>query len=223
MLDACKANASSNLILCIAMELCHGNLRTHLDAVNNEFFAKPIAASPANAIRDGRGFTDGDRKDQLDCAKQICDGLRFLHSIKLVHRSLTPTNILYVNEADGRKTFKITDFGLAKLFDASFPNTKCGVMFYSAPEQLISQYYGMNVDIYSFGVILFEILYPVKGYNELQDIFKKMKRYREIPADFKQVHPRMSTLIMSMIDIVYQNRPSLDQIMTEIDQEMERS
>ncbi|MBQ8958426.1 MAG: protein kinase [Bacteroidales bacterium] len=96
-----------------------------------------------------------------DIAKQLLDGIAFLHKHKVVHRDLKPGNILIVKHG-GRIIPLITDFGLSKaagVVDGSvFSNSfGAGTPRYSSPEQLQGQPLRLNTDLWSYGAILYEL------------------------------------------------------------------
>ena len=78
----------------------------------------------------------------------------FLHSMGIVHRDLKPENVLL--RADGH--ICVTDFGLAKeLGDNDHVRTLCGTSEYMAPEMLFQEEYMSGVDIFSLGMVFFEV------------------------------------------------------------------
>lgn len=92
----------------------------------------------------------------------ILDGISHLHTYKVVHRDLKPSNILVVDRR-GKLVPKITDFGLSKQADngqqSKFTNSFAGgTLQYSSPEQLKGKPLKLNTDLWSFGVIAYEIL-----------------------------------------------------------------
>lgn len=77
----------------------------------------------------------------------IFEGVSFFHCGKIVHRDLKPENIMF-GEADEINSLKITDFGLSsKCNNHDRLDSKSGTMIYMAPEQILSNYYGEQVDI----------------------------------------------------------------------------
>jgi non-specific serine/threonine protein kinase len=93
----------------------------------------------------------------LDITKQICDGLSEAHKAGIVHRDIKPENILIDNS--GR--VKILDFGLAKLRGVSKltkESSTVGTIHYMSPEQYQNKKVNHQTDIWSFGVVLFEML-----------------------------------------------------------------
>ncbi len=99
---------------------------------------------------------------------QLCDVLQTAHDAGIVHRDLKPGNLMIVGAGTPQETLKLMDFGLAKmtsmlyiapeeLFDYSLPAT-AGTPEYICPEQVRSGDMDTRGDIYSVGVILFELL-----------------------------------------------------------------
>lgn len=101
----------------------------------------------------------GEQKQKI--ANGVINGLSFLHQHHIVHRDLKSSNIL-ISKRDNEYIPKITDFGLSKNvgnIDQTFKTNSFvgGSIKYSAPEQLLNSKTKGNVDIWSLGVILFEI------------------------------------------------------------------
>lgn len=97
--------------------------------------------------------------DQIIMLVKICQALHHAHQNRILHRDLKPSNILVSQEGEPY----LTDFGLAKFFEASFSLTKTGDIVgtpcYIAPEQIAdSKKVGPPSDIYSLGVILYQML-----------------------------------------------------------------
>ncbi|KAL5769275.1 hypothetical protein ACOSQ2_016058 [Xanthoceras sorbifolium] len=90
----------------------------------------------------------------------IAKGLKYLHEdsrLKIVHRNVKPSNILL----DGELKAKILDFGLAKLYEEETPNVVIGAgdtLSYMAPEYATANVVTEKADVYSFGIVLLEIV-----------------------------------------------------------------
>ncbi|KAA8499375.1 putative cysteine-rich receptor-like protein kinase 39 [Porphyridium purpureum] len=85
----------------------------------------------------------------------ILDGLKYLHASNVVHRDIKPQNILLMDDF----TPKISDFGLATVKNTySFANTTLGTRGYMAPEVIRGDRYNRSCDVWSYGVMLFEMM-----------------------------------------------------------------
>jgi hypothetical protein len=93
--------------------------------------------------------------EKLQVAVDICDGMRFLHDTNLAHRDFKSANVLV--DADGRA--KISDFGLSAYYQASMTHmtNATGTAAWSAPEVLMGDPVRPPADVYSAGVVLWEI------------------------------------------------------------------
>jgi serine/threonine-protein kinase len=93
-----------------------------------------------------------DKASQL--ARQLCAGLAAAHDQGILHRDLKPANVLI----DGRGRAKITDFGLAGLADSiEGDELRAGTPGYMAPEQMTGQEVSVRSDLYSLGLVLYEL------------------------------------------------------------------
>ena len=98
-----------------------------------------------------------DLDDVLSITKQICEGLSEAHKADIVHRDIKPENILI----DSRGRVKILDFGLAKLKGVSKltkETSTLGTIHYMSPEQIQGQQVDQRSDIWSLGVVIYELL-----------------------------------------------------------------
>ena len=116
---------------------------------------------------DGRPITDYCRSRNLPVAESlrlvrgVCEAVHYAHRHLIVHRDLKPSNILVT--ADG--TVKLLDFGIAKHLtdtDSDVDVTRTGMRAmtpaYAAPEQLRGEPIGVHTDVFSLGVVLYELL-----------------------------------------------------------------
>ena len=101
-------------------------------------------------------------KERLELFVQVCDGVTYAHRNLIVHRDIKPSNILIT--ANG--TPKLLDFGLAKFLETNTSEnvTKTATIFqaltpaYASPEQIQSKPISTASDVYSLGVVLYELL-----------------------------------------------------------------
>jgi serine/threonine protein kinase len=137
------------------------------------------------------GFSD--TKEVLDITTQICEGLSEAHKADIVHRDIKPENILI--DSCGR--IKILDFGLAKLKGVSKltgETSTLGTIHYMSPEQIQAHEVDQLSDIWSLGVVLYEMLIggvPFKGDYEqavLYAIFnEELKDLKNIPLELQDI------------------------------------
>jgi formylglycine-generating enzyme required for sulfatase activity len=110
-----------------------------------------------HAIKNGH---TGDLKSKLRIALQVARALEYIHAQKVVHRDIKPENV-HINQAG---LVKLMDFGIAK--SEGLAMTRAGYVlgtpYYMAPEQVTGQNITGQVDVYAFGVLLFELLCGVK-------------------------------------------------------------
>jgi calcium/calmodulin-dependent protein kinase I len=89
----------------------------------------------------------------------IAKGINFLHSQGIVHRDLKPTNILYDTKENEIK-LKITDFGFSRVVgELEILYQPCGSLIYAAPEIFLKKHYNKHVDIWSYGVIVYNLCF----------------------------------------------------------------
>lgn len=113
----------------------------------------------------------------LDIMLQLTDGIACAHNSYIIHRDIKPQNILVLD--DGR--VKITDFGIAQALkrgELTETNSVMGSVHYLPPEQANGTGTTIKSDIYSLGIVMFELLtgkVPFKGENAVEIAIKQMK------------------------------------------------
>ncbi len=157
----------------------------------------------------------------VNIAKQVCEGLAEAHSLGIVHRDLKPSNVIIDKEGDAL----ILDFGIARSLRAKGV-TGVGVMIgtpsYMSPEQADTKEVDQRSDIYSLGVILFEMLtgkVPFEGDTALSVV---MKHKSESPPDPQSLNPQipenMSRIILKCLEKRRENRyQSAEELIVDLD------
>jgi len=126
----------------------------------------------------------------ISIAKQICEGLSEAHKLGTVHRDLKPSNIMIDKEGNAR----IMDFGIARSLTAK-GITGAGVMIgtpeYMSPEQVEVKEVDQRSDIYSLGVILYEMVTGRVPFEGETPLGIAMKHKSEIPKDPKELNAQI--------------------------------
>lgn len=118
----------------------------------------------------------------VNILRQICLALNAAHSKGVIHRDLKPQNIMIQNFGNGEEAVKIIDFGIAKVRNSQIAtstkeNITAGTLLYMAPEQIREKTNSVATDIWSVGVIGYEMLTgsrPFEAQSEA-DLYEKQK------------------------------------------------
>jgi hypothetical protein len=105
-------------------------------------------------------------EEAVDFVLQACEAIADAHAVGIVHRDLKPANLFCVRKSDGNLSIKVLDFGISKVTtpgaagnDMTRTNALMGSPLYMSPEQMaFSKGVDSRTDIWSLGVILFELL-----------------------------------------------------------------
>jgi hypothetical protein len=131
----------------------------------------------------------------LDIAREICAGLSAAHDKGVLHRDLKPANIM----VDGRGRAKITDFGLAVAAGEATEGEMSGTPAYMAPEQLSGKGASIRTDIYSLGLVLYELYTGKRAFEGATFQELKRKHSEEAPASPSTVSPGFDPVVERVI------------------------
>ena len=145
----------------------------------------------------------------VDIGRQLCAGLAAAHREGVLHRDLKPANIML----DGRGHAVITDFGLAQVFEEIQPSDiRSGTPAYMAPEQLASKEVTAQSDIYSLGLVLYELFTGKRAWEgeTLADLVKvRTDRPIASPATWvRDLDPSVEKVILHCLELDPAKRPN---------------
>ncbi|XP_071023010.1 serine/threonine-protein kinase DCLK1-like [Oncorhynchus clarkii lewisi] len=161
-----------------------------------------------DAITSTNRYTERDASGML---YNLADAIKYLHSLNIVHRDVKPENLLVYEHADGSKSLKLGDFGLATVVDGPL-YTVCGTPTYVAPEIIAETGYGLKVDIWAVGVIAYILLCgfpPFRGSSDDQEVLfdQILMRPLEFPLLYwDNVSETAKELIRSMLQVEVDQR-----------------
>jgi len=144
----------------------------------------------------------------LDIAAQICAGVGAAHRAGVVHCDVKPQNVILTPEGQA----KVTDFGIARAFSATAPGgfteSVWGTPHYFSPEQAAGEQPTPASDVYSIGIILFEMLtnrLPFVGENQQQ---LAMAHLRDAPPPLTQINPNIPLHIEQIVNQALAKEPA---------------
>lgn len=155
--------------------------------------------------------------------QDIARGLMYLHRKGIVHRDLKPANILSVRNKSDCLCFKLSDFGLARIVDQEM-TSHVGTVLYMSPEQHSTKY-TQSTDIYSFGLIMLEVLYPMRRSQKFQCISELKHPPYQLPAVFfnGKLPSDIGLLIKQMVEEHPILRPTLETVLKIVNELIENA
>ncbi|MDA9107321.1 protein kinase [Flavobacteriaceae bacterium] len=138
---------------------------------------------------------------------QVLSAIKYAHSKGLIHRDIKPSNILITYEGNA----KVIDFGIAKSSDEDKGLTKTGVQVgtvsYMSPEQVNAEKLDILTDIYSLGIMLFQMAVGKAPYSEQTNTFKiQLSIVSEPLPNPKEIYPSISDKLVSIIEKATQKK-----------------
>ncbi len=139
---------------------------------------------------------------------QILMGLRALHKQQIIHRDIKSANIFLTEDF---KTAKLGDLGIAKHAKNDLAQTQIGTPYYLAPEIWENKSYDYKCDIFSLGIVTYEMIalkLPFNG-KSIQELSKSVRagKYSNLPSQFSS---QLSNIVNLLLTINPLKRPSAD-------------
>ena len=186
-------------------------LKNHFEDDNNFYLVMPLA-SKGQLYRVLKKFRKFDERTAAQILRETISALQYLHSFNppIIHRDIKPENLL-LNEG-GRVL--LADYGWSNFnMEGDVRKTFCGTPEYIAPEMLLKKGHDTRVDIWSIGILMFELL---SGYSPFvaktnQELYQNIKRLKiQWPKDMP---PLAKNLISKILKLNPLDRPSFDEIL----------
>uniref|UniRef100_A0AAV2L9P1 Eukaryotic translation initiation factor 2-alpha kinase 1 n=1 Tax=Knipowitschia caucasica TaxID=637954 RepID=A0AAV2L9P1_KNICA len=201
-----------HLMLYIQMQLCERSLKDWISERN----AKPVHQQcPFGCV---------DTEHTLSILKQILDGVQYIHSRGIIHRDLKPRNIFLTGQGC-HVSPRIGDFGLAcrnliadsyessgSLCSDSSHTTAVGTFVYASPEQLKGSHYDSKSDMYSVGILAYELFHPFGTEMERVQCLVDL-RDGKIPDSFNHRWPILAEYVMKLTNKDASIRPTSTELL----------
>ena len=146
--------------------------------------------------------------------RQVCRSLREAHGLGVIHRDLKPANVLLADQRDERDIVKVLDFGLVKeMADDKEDLTKQGLFMgspkYMAPEQILGNPVSPRSDVYSLGVVAYELLAGEVPFDRGTSVKTLMAQVNEAPPPMKSLNPDLivSAAMLSIVTRCLKKNP----------------
>ena len=145
---------------------------------------------------------DHDLKNKIvSYAIKIAEALSYAHSQNIIHRDIKPSNIIITANND----VKLTDFGIARAFDLTSVTVSgafVGTPIYMAPEQVDEKKVDFRADLYSLGIILYEVYAGKKPFDDsdpMRALMQKMSNEAEELSSVAEVDSNVNHIVMKLI------------------------
>ncbi len=165
----------------------------------------------------------------LEIVAQMCRGLAAAHSKGIIHRDMKPENVYLVAAKDGTDLCKILDFGIAKVSSADSGEnlTRTGTIFgtphYMSPEQAMGRQLDHRTDVYSVGVIMYELFtgtVPFKAESFMGILTQHITALPQPPTECapdRQIHPEIERIILTAMNKEPEKRyPSMVEFLEDL-------
>ncbi len=138
----------------------------------------------------------------LNAILEVCATLDFLHCKRMIHADLKPSNILVTRSSEGQSRIKFTDFGLAESDKPKESAWWRGTLGYLAPEIVRGEKYSHQADLYSLGVLVYEIVFGKRPFEEesLSELARSHLEKEVVIPDQPTLPAGLKNLILRLLE-----------------------
>lgn len=190
-----------NIIQVFDLEQAYGTIGIIMEELNG----KTLDTIIIERKKSGQGFIFN---EILSIIRQLADGISYVNKLGIIHKDIKPANCIYIEESD---TIKLMDFGIAKRINTSDIETATelkGTPLYIAPETILGKEIDYRADIYSLGVIAYELSCGRKLFDS-NDLLSILKMHINTEPDYSFLPEDLPNGITEFIKGALQKDPNM--------------
>jgi serine/threonine-protein kinase len=185
------------------------------------FVMEYLEGTPLDVWLGGKGALPA--QDAIRLADELLDALAAAHRAGVIHRDLKPSNIFLARQPGGGSYVKVLDFGLAKQISSgpaqqTLNGLIIGTPEYMAPEQVRGDPVSARTDLYSFGIILFQLLtgqLPFSARVPAEYLVHHLEHAPPDPLELRPgLPPTLAKLVLKLLAKAPEARPPVDEVRT---------
>ena len=211
----------------IAAQFTHQNLVTvYACGVVEDYYYLAMEYLPGGDLA-ARMVAGLDQEQIITICRDVANGLGYIHQRGAIHRDIKPANVMF-NDED---LAVLVDFGIAKLQTADSTLTKMGLRSgtpsYMSPEQAQGKQMDVHSDLYSLGIMLYEMLTgatPFTGDDDIAIAYSHVhERARPLPAKFAHFQPLINKLIAKQPKQRFANAETLIKALDQLEKQNQQA
>lgn len=197
---------------CIVLEFLDTSLHHLLHKPIKSGGSSSIGARPGSAGKSKQKLAILSERTLAQISREVATGVAYLHARQLIHRDIKAANVLL----DRNLHAKVADFGISTRFTSEAEHTaETGTYRYMAPEVIRHQQYDHRCDVYSYGLLLWEVLHreiPFRSHSPLQAAYAVAMQHERPPLRLRKELAHFESVIVACWDAVPQRRPPMTEV-----------